>query len=117
MAASNKILVCGDVRGEFSALFDRVAVLESKAGPFAAVLCVGTFFSAEGHAQLAPYISGAKLVAVPTYFVCGDEPEGSTSLVDGATGTLGVDVAPNISYLGRHGVRELSCGITVGYLR
>ena len=39
-----KVLVSGDVDGNISALFKRVEAVNSKAGPFEMLLCVGSFF-------------------------------------------------------------------------
>ena len=41
---SKKVLVSGDVDGNISALFKRVEAVNSKAGPFEMLLCVGSFF-------------------------------------------------------------------------
>lgn len=41
---SVKVLVSGDVRGKFDTLFKRVSAVNSKAGPFEMLLCVGEFF-------------------------------------------------------------------------
>ena len=54
-------LVSGDVDGNFAALFTRVGKAHaSKAGPFHALLCVGSFFGRKGKGELEEYISGAK---------------------------------------------------------
>lgn len=51
----------GDVDGHFAALFARVSKAHtSKAGPFHALLCVGSFFGRKGAGELAEFISGAK---------------------------------------------------------
>jgi|LakMenEpi03Aug12_release.lakeMendotaPanAssembly.Ray.scaffolds.fasta_scaffold3043535_1 hypothetical protein len=48
-AAGNvKVLLAGDVDGKIDALFKRVNTVNASNGPFAALLCVGSFFKAEG---------------------------------------------------------------------
>lgn len=37
-------LVCGDVNGKFNKLFTKVESINSKAGPFEYLFCVGNFF-------------------------------------------------------------------------
>ena len=41
MSSSVKILVAGDVYGDLDTLFQRVATVNSKAGPFECLFCVG----------------------------------------------------------------------------
>lgn len=70
---ARRSLVCGDVNGQFDAVFKKVASLNaSKSGPFDMLLCVGNFFerpkamhvadaaTAVAHHQLNEYISGFK---------------------------------------------------------
>jgi hypothetical protein len=53
--------VSGDVEGNFAALFARVGkVHASKAGPFHALLCVGSFFGRKGAQELTEFIQGTK---------------------------------------------------------
>ena len=54
---SMKILVSGDVEGNISALFKRVEAVNSKAGPFEMLLCVGSFFG-PGNLGWSDYKSG-----------------------------------------------------------
>lgn len=44
-SGSVKVLLAGDVNGKFDALFKRVIAVNTSNGPFAALLCVGSFFS------------------------------------------------------------------------
>jgi hypothetical protein len=43
-----KVLLAGDCLGGFSALFKKVAAVNSKNGPFDLLLCVGQFFEPGG---------------------------------------------------------------------
>lgn len=52
----------GDVRGRFKQLFQRVDVINKKAGPFEILLCVGDFFSEDKkqNEELIAYRNGHK---------------------------------------------------------
>jgi hypothetical protein len=112
-----KVLVCGDVRGEFEQIFSKVAKLQKK-NNFAVLFCVGDFFGAgtDTATQLAPYISGDKEVAhghthththtqthththtraravqvpIPTYFILGKEQR--TEVIDAHPGQCNTSV-------------------------
>ncbi|KAL6080579.1 CWF19 like cell cycle control factor 1 [Balamuthia mandrillaris] len=102
-AAPVKILVCGDVNGQIHQLFAKVEPLNRKAGPFAALFCVGTFLQAEANnnAELKEYISGQKRAPLPTFFLDG------TSLGD-------EPLCENITKLGGYGNIQVS-GLNVAY--
>lgn len=117
MADKVKILCTGDADGKFSALFKTVEKLNAKAGPFAALLCVGRFFHPEGHNDdLVPYLEGKTPVPIPTYFITGgeDDAKGCTTLVDDIPD--GGELCRHLTFLGRRGVKRLPCGLTVAYL-
>lgn len=44
MSKNIKILVIGDVKGQFAVLQEKVSLINEKNGPFDLVLCVGDFF-------------------------------------------------------------------------
>jgi hypothetical protein len=115
--AKVKILCTGDVDGKFSTLFKTITKLNTKAGPFAALLCVGRFFDKDGHQdELVPYLEGKETVPIPTYFITADEDDakGCTSLIDDTPD--GGELCKNLTFLGRKGVKRLPCGLTVAYL-
>ncbi|EKX45758.1 hypothetical protein GUITHDRAFT_138633 [Guillardia theta CCMP2712] len=116
-----KVLVCGDAQGNLDELFNRVATVNAKNGPFDMLLCAGEFFSSAdvgGEDDDQPnyvdqdplkekeYVTGAKKAPLPTYFICG---KGIAHL------RWVEEVAKNIFFLGNHGIRELH-GLRVGYL-
>nr|XP_053654168.1 CWF19-like protein 1 [Cherax quadricarinatus] len=72
-----KILVCGDVLGNFKQLFKRVQNVNEKSGPFSMLLCVGDFFGPD-NSQWDHYKNGDVKVPVATY-VLGPSRFGSTS--------------------------------------
>lgn len=55
-------LVCGDARGNFRQLFNRLDSINKKNGPFELMLCVGDFFGSNGEQndELQAYKSGNK---------------------------------------------------------
>eukprot|EP00996_Jenningsia_fusiforme_P000101 NODE_1064_length_1728_cov_45.419297_g940_i0.p1 GENE.NODE_1064_length_1728_cov_45.419297_g940_i0~~NODE_1064_length_1728_cov_45.419297_g940_i0.p1 ORF type:complete len:519 (+),score=72.85 NODE_1064_length_1728_cov_45.419297_g940_i0:80-1636(+) len=107
-----KILVAGDVKGNFDQLFRRVEAVHKKAGPFDFLLCIGSFFSdARDGAQNAAskeYLSGVRTAPIPTYFI-------TTNTCDLEIPEEGGKVAENIFFLGKHGVISLN-GLHVGYV-
>ena len=112
-----KVLCVGDVEGRHENLFKTVSRLNAKAGPFAAVLCVGRFFGLDGtNDELLPYIQKRLSVPAPTYFITADEDDadGSTSLIDDIPD--GGELCPNLTFLGRRGVRRLPCGVEVAFI-
>ena len=48
MAHTRKVLLCGDVNGKLSTLFNRVAAVNKSNGPFDLLLCTGAFFPEAG---------------------------------------------------------------------
>ena len=130
-----KVLIAGDVEGNFDDLFKRVgAVNDSQAGPFDLCVCVGRFFgggveddagSADGGAstakpnndELRPYVDGTSAAPMPTYFV--DALPRGREFVKGETsaaqkGADSIEVAPNVRWLCRPGVHDLH-GLRVGW--
>ncbi|XP_067634021.1 CWF19-like protein 1 homolog [Eurosta solidaginis] len=108
-----KILVAGDVRGNFRQLFQRVENINKKAGPFEILLCVGEFFgTVEQNEALSAYKNGNKHVPVPTYILgpCSKETQTFyTELEDG-------EICSNLTYLGKRGLYTLSSGVKIVYL-
>ena len=94
----SRILLAGDVGGNFSALFDTVAEQVRQAGPFDALLCVGSFFRDDA-------VAGSELtcmpvsIPLPTFFV--------DSLISPCGQALGVahqssavELVSNLTFLG-----------------
>ena len=100
MDAPIKVLVAGDAHGRLDLLFERVATINAKHGPFACLLGVGDFLGPDAAAALAPYADAPP--PLPTYFV------GPAALPDG------VALPPGIEWLGAAGVRSLH-GLQVAY--
>ncbi|KAL0482401.1 hypothetical protein AKO1_013055 [Acrasis kona] len=112
-----KILVCGDVKGEFSRLFNKVNDLNAgPSGPFDILFCVGQFFSEEDEYKGASnedslaFIAGEKPINVPTYFIEGGH---GSEFID--KNPDGCRLCQNLTFLGRSGVKYIS-GLNIMYL-
>lgn len=110
MSPIQKILVCGDVCGEFEALFKRVNIVNKKAGPFNLLLCVGEFFS-DANSQWTPYKLGASKVPIPTYVLGPSKEAHKKHYPD----LRGCELAENVIYLGPAGIYPCSSGLRVAY--
>jgi hypothetical protein len=104
-------VVAGDTNGRWSQLMKTVGSANSKAGPFDALFCVGTFFGPGSAEALAPYLRGEATVPVPTYFITGAE-DGEPPVALPEDGAV---LCPNLTYLGRQGVKEVA-GLDVAFL-
>ena len=68
MATSKRLLISGDVNGNFAALFKRVTALHgSKNGPFDMLLVSGTFFGAPDD-DASAVLAQLAAAPIPTYF-------------------------------------------------
>ncbi|XP_075551882.1 CWF19-like protein 1 [Dermacentor variabilis] len=103
MASPMKILVCGDVSGEFDKLFDRVSNVNKKNGPFDMLLCVGDFFGPDASRWLQYKLSGRK-VPLQTYAV-GVTPDSYSES----------DLADNVVHLGSRGIFTGASGLKIAY--
>ena len=108
---SLKVLVSGDTDGNISALFKRVETVNSKAGPFEMLLCVGSFFG-PGNLGWADYKSGRCKVPLPTYILGPTHPSQLISYPDLA----GCELAENLIYLGKQGCFTTKEGLRIAYL-
>lgn len=108
-----KLLLCGQVNGQWDAIFERVKKLNAaaKTAPFEALLVVGGVFPIP-----AAYLSQEKSVPVPTYFVSSGEKEASWSedeqqkaVYDKLSKEEGVctEIVPNLFFLGSSGVAKV----------
>eukprot|EP00416_Gambierdiscus_australes_P026413 CAMPEP_0171068694 /NCGR_PEP_ID=MMETSP0766_2-20121228/8717_1 /TAXON_ID=439317 /ORGANISM="Gambierdiscus australes, Strain CAWD 149" /LENGTH=382 /DNA_ID=CAMNT_0011525037 /DNA_START=69 /DNA_END=1214 /DNA_ORIENTATION=+ len=109
-ARKRKVLVCGDVRGNFAKLFATVEAQEKKVGPFDALLCVGSFLpeANSDEESVSAYINGSKQAALECYFV-----DPSAVMLQAAP--RGRSFGGCLHFLGAYGVREV-CGLRVAFL-
>ncbi|ETO31551.1 hypothetical protein RFI_05570 [Reticulomyxa filosa] len=114
-----KIIVVGDVCGNFEFMFSRINMINNKQGPFDIVFCVGNFFGTNGSKNLEPYLKNDNdhVISVPTYFITSDDED--TKWIDKMEDSKGkeesVEVCKNLYYLGRYGVQTIK-GLNVAYL-
>ena len=111
-----KILVCGDLLGNLSALLAKIRNVEKKSGSFDMLFCVGSFCSGcpETDAGLQPFLLGQSLLPIPT-FILGPNLPSETSCYSKLEPT-GVEICPNLVYLGTHGVYKAANGLRIAYL-
>ncbi|GAQ77685.1 hypothetical protein KFL_000020470 [Klebsormidium nitens] len=118
--AAPRVLLSGSPLGRLTTLFKRVAAVNKSNGPFDLLLCVGQFFPSQGgdaSAEVAEYLGGRKVVPLPTYFI-GDYGFGSEIVqakMAESSGSGPVEICPNLYFLGRAGIAELS-GLRVAFL-
>lgn len=110
MSRKQKILVCGDVEGNYKTLFSRVSAINEKSGPFDFLFCVGDFFS-DSAKKFDPYKNGSLTVPVPTY-ILGPNKEAHLPFYDDLSGC---EICPNVNYLGKYGILS-SSGIKIAYI-
>eukprot|EP01012_Entosiphon_sulcatum_P004596 TRINITY_DN11860_c0_g1_i1.p1 TRINITY_DN11860_c0_g1~~TRINITY_DN11860_c0_g1_i1.p1 ORF type:complete len:603 (+),score=105.82 TRINITY_DN11860_c0_g1_i1:26-1834(+) len=107
-----KILVAGDVSGQFDKLFRRVSEVNSKSGPYDCLLCVGSFFhatnpnGAANNTSLA-YLCGTQPIDVPTYFI--------DTGFKGVLPDEGGELCTNLTFLGKSGLKIIH-GLQVAYV-
>lgn len=106
-----KILVSGDVEGNFDQLFKRVSNVNKKSGPFSMLLCVGNFFG-QDNSQWLPYKRGDSKVPVPTYIL----GPSSADLASNYPDLKGCELCENVIYLGPSGIYPSSTGLKMMYL-
>lgn len=114
-----KVMIAGPVNGRLDLLHARVSKINSsKVGPFDLVLCTGRFSpkvrnndDAVHNAQFQDFLTGAKKMPVPTFFIVQDATDGNF-LRDSA---VGEPVAENLHFLGSGGVKLLN-GLKVGFV-
>eukprot|EP00250_Pteridium_aquilinum_P012486 c20756_g3_i1 orf=573-2408(-) len=122
--ATPRILLCGDVGGNFDQLFKRISSVNKANGPFDALLCVGQFFPSDtsGIHEVMQFVDGVHEIPLPTYFI-GDYGEtagtilSSAKLKAGQTGLAleGIPVCKNLYWLKGSGIFHLE-GLRVAYL-
>lgn len=115
-----KILLCGQVHGQWDLVFERVQKLNAaaKSAPFQVLLCVGRAFPFP-----VEYLDGTKHVPIPTYFVSAFEDDGEDVKRDAKqaavyeqmvqAGNGPVEVAKNLFFLGKQGITTVCVLVVV----
>ncbi|KAF2196579.1 hypothetical protein GQ43DRAFT_404803 [Delitschia confertaspora ATCC 74209] len=112
---TSKILVIGEVNGQFPHVFSKLADLQQK-HQFAFALIVGNLFAhpltatAEDEESIASLLNGKIHVPVTTYFALGTQPlpPAIISKLESAE-----EVCPNLYFLGKRTVMKTSEGIRI----
>lgn len=107
---SQKVLVCGSVRGNFRLLFEKISRLNEKKGPFDFLICVGEFFGSSP-SNWEPYKNGSLKVPLLTY-VLGPNSEDNIKYYGDMNGC---ELCTNVYYLGKRGILTTS-GLKIAYL-
>ncbi|GFU28835.1 CWF19-like protein 1 [Nephila pilipes] len=106
----SKILVCGDVEGNFKTLFTKIGTLHQKKGPFEYLLCVGNFFGSSDD-EWKDIKAGKIPVPLTTYILGPNRREHLRFYPDDSN-----EIVPNLIFLGKRGVLTGSSGLKIAYL-
>ncbi|KAF2730765.1 hypothetical protein EJ04DRAFT_537033 [Polyplosphaeria fusca] len=113
---ASKILVIGDVDGQFEAVFTKVAVLHAK-NKFAFALVAGNLFrdpavyDDDNDSALHALVSGRTDVPLTTYFALGSRP--LPPVVLGKLQSSDDELCSNLFFLGKRSVTKTSEGIRI----
>lgn len=105
-----RVLVCGDVNGQFEQLIKRVSAVNKKNGPFDTLLCVGEFFGPDTESN-QKVIDAAIEFPVMTYILGPCCPSTSNFYPEGS-----VEFSANLTYLGKKGILNTASGLQIAYL-
>ncbi|XP_015925567.1 CWF19-like protein 1 [Parasteatoda tepidariorum] len=105
-----KILVCGDVQGQFKSFFSKVGMIHQKKGPFEYLLCVGNFFG-PGDEEWQDVLKGKITVPLTTYILGPNRAEHVKHFPDNSE-----ELASNIIHLGKRGMFTGVSGLRIAYL-
>ena len=116
MSVPQKILVCGDVQGQFVQFFKKINSVNSKNGPFEMILCVGDFFGKNLDSNNETFWSDIKMgkikVPVPIYLLGPMDDSQKSYFPD----IEGCELATDIIYLGKIGILTTSQGLKMAYV-
>ena len=118
-SSAHKILVCGDVKGEYKQLLTRIIQVNRKSGPFEMVLCVGEFFDQNDQSYHDLIHGSLELPSVPIYILGTGDPKLVQYYKSKDPDTdyeSGFELIDGITYLGRKGILTTSSGIRIAYL-
>jgi len=105
-----KILVSGDVEGNFHTLYKRVESIQKKSGNFDLLLCVGDFFGSD-LSSWEPYKTGKLKAPISTLILGPNRPELAIYFNEESG-----DLCENVTYLGKQGRFTGSSGLQIAYL-
>ncbi|CCO27641.1 CWF19-like protein mug161 AltName: Full=Meiotically up-regulated gene 161 protein [Rhizoctonia solani AG-1 IB] len=119
MADSVKVLVVGSAFGSIASLFEKVSAIDKKHGKFSVLLCTGDFFSGPVSPEGTPdevslLLDGKITVPMTTYVTQGEYKLPPKVLAKVAE--TGGEICPNVIYIGKAGVMNITDKIRVGCL-
>eukprot|EP01080_Neovahlkampfia_damariscottae_P002666 gene2666-3862_t len=110
-----KILVCGDIEGNFDKIFKKIHEILSTKGKFDLLFCIGKFFSENEIDSLSldyspensKYLTGENRIQIPTYFIdCSP---------NSILGEKEKEICQNLTFLGKKGIKNIK-GLNVAFL-
>lgn len=106
-----KVLVVGDVEGQFAAFSKKLTTLNAKAGPFVAVFVVGEFFGSNPTDNWEFLHGTDPRFRLPcSVYILGSSYPNGLALFEDRTA---LDAVRNLTYLGRRGMVTLASGSSV----
>ncbi|EUB59021.1 CWF19-like protein [Echinococcus granulosus] len=108
---SCKILICGDVCGQFKTLYTRIRRVLAAAGSFEALFCVGDFFGENGE-EFEKICEDPSTIPIMTYVLCLATPTALRFITD----LNGCELCPSIKYLGQQGTYTTISGLRIVYV-
>ncbi|KAM7533223.1 hypothetical protein Aperf_G00000126220 [Anoplocephala perfoliata] len=108
---SCKILICGDVCGNFKLLYNRIRKVLLAAGSFEALFCIGDFFGENGD-EFDKLVEDSSAIPIMTYLLCPPAPSSLRFISD----LNGCELCPSIKYLGQQGTFTTMSGLRIVYV-
>ncbi|CAE6473266.1 unnamed protein product [Rhizoctonia solani] len=119
MADTIKVLVVGSAFGSITSLFEKVSAIDKKHGKFSVLLCTGDFFggptSPEGGPDEVALLLDGKIAAPMTTYITQGKNELPLRVLEKVAETGG-EICPNVIFLGKAGVMNITNKIRVGCL-
>ncbi|EUC66375.1 nucleus protein [Rhizoctonia solani AG-3 Rhs1AP] len=119
MVDSIKVLVVGSALGSITSLFEKVSAIDKKHGKFSVLLCTGDFFGGPSPPEGAPdevtLLLDGKITAPMTTYITQGKHELPPKVLAKVAETGG-EICPNVIFLGKAGVMNITNKIRVGCL-
>lgn len=106
-----KILVCGDVNGQFSTLISKVNAIVKRTGAYDALFCVGEFFGKDK--VVNRQLLGDQFIFPISTYVLGPSSEDTSEFYENVDGC---NLCKNVLYLGKKGFFSSASSLSVAYL-
>lgn len=111
-----KLLIAGSVESKYSKFIKRISDVNTKAGPFDLLLCIGDFFG-DNEKEYEEFINGStELPSVSTYIVSQAPKKLLKYHPNEKSFHQGCELVDDVLFLGRSGILTTSQGLRVAYL-